>query len=80
MAIAGHVSRKMLERYSHPRMAAKRTALDTLSRIKGHVTVMSQDVVSTPSDLPEVIEKNGGRRGIRTPDLLVANEAFCQLN
>ena len=23
---------------------------------------------------------SGGRRGIRTPDLLVANEAFCQLN
>jgi integrase len=30
MAIAGHVSRKMLEHYSHIRMAAKRTALDTL--------------------------------------------------
>jgi integrase len=30
MAIAGHVSRKMLEHYSHIRMAAKRTALDAL--------------------------------------------------
>jgi integrase len=31
MAIAGHVSRKMLERYSHVRMEAKRTAMDCLS-------------------------------------------------
>jgi hypothetical protein len=30
MAIAGHVSKKMLERYSHIRMQAKRTALDGL--------------------------------------------------
>jgi hypothetical protein len=30
MAVAGHVSKKMLERYSHVRMAAKRTALDAL--------------------------------------------------
>lgn len=32
MAIAGHVSRRMLERYSHVRMEAKRTALETLAR------------------------------------------------
>jgi hypothetical protein len=30
MAIAGHVSKRMLEHYSHIRMAAKRTALDGL--------------------------------------------------
>ena len=28
MSIAGHLSRKMLEHYSHIRMAAKRVALD----------------------------------------------------
>jgi hypothetical protein len=33
MAVAGHVSKKMLERYSHIRMAAKRTALDGLVQI-----------------------------------------------
>jgi integrase len=32
MAIAGHVSRKMLERYSHVRMEAKRTAMETLAQ------------------------------------------------
>ncbi len=31
MAIAGHVSRRMLERYSHVRMEAKRTAMEVLS-------------------------------------------------
>jgi len=32
MAVAGHVSRRMLERYSHVRMEAKRTAMETLAR------------------------------------------------
>jgi len=41
MAIAGHVSRRMLERYSHVRMEAKRTAMETLaisSRMAGYDT------------------------------------------
>jgi len=41
MAIAGHVSRKMLERYSHVRMEAKRTAMESLansSRMAGYDT------------------------------------------
>jgi len=32
MAIAGHVSKRMLERYSHVRMEAKRAALDMLAK------------------------------------------------
>ena len=31
MAIAGHVSKKMLQHYSHVRLEAKRNALDALS-------------------------------------------------
>ena len=41
MAIAGHVSRRMLERYSHVRMEAKRNALEALAkstRMKGYDT------------------------------------------
>jgi integrase len=34
MAIAGHVSRRMLERYSHVRMEAKRTAMKRLRRAR----------------------------------------------
>ena len=37
MAIAGHVSRKMLERYSHIRMTAKRNAVAALSSSKPNV-------------------------------------------
>lgn len=32
LSVAGHVSRRMLERYSHVRMEAKRTALDSIVR------------------------------------------------
>jgi integrase len=32
MSIAGHVSRRMLERYSHVRMEAKRAAMETLAK------------------------------------------------
>ena len=35
MAIAGHVSRRMLERYSHVRMEAKRKAVESLSKGTG---------------------------------------------
>ncbi len=31
MALAGHVSRAMMERYSHIRMEAKRRTVDTVS-------------------------------------------------
>jgi len=31
MAIAGHLSKRMLERYSHIRMEAKRKALDAIA-------------------------------------------------
>ena len=31
MAIAGHVSRRMLERYSHVRMEVKRNAMESLA-------------------------------------------------
>jgi integrase len=43
MAVAGHVLRRMLEHYSHVRMAAKRTALDKLeSGLMGVPTVENQ--------------------------------------
>jgi hypothetical protein len=34
LALAGHMSRAMLERYSHIRMAAKREAVESLSITK----------------------------------------------
>ncbi|MGA2348589.1 MAG: site-specific integrase [Candidatus Sulfotelmatobacter sp.] len=49
MAIAGHVSRRMLERYSHVRMEAKRNAMETLAvstRTGGYDT--NDDTNGTP--------------------------------
>ncbi len=44
--VAGHMSRRMLERYSHVRMAAKRTALDKLeSGLMGGPSVENQPLV-----------------------------------
>ena len=46
MAIAGHMSRRMMEHYSHVRMAAKRTALDKLeSGLMGGPAVESRPAV-----------------------------------
>jgi integrase len=50
MAIAGHVSRKMLERYSHIRMEAKRAALEALTGRKpeGYGTIYGTMGESVP--------------------------------
>ena len=46
MAVSGHMSRRMLEHYSHVRMAAKRTVLDKLeSGLMGGPVIESQPAV-----------------------------------
>jgi hypothetical protein len=80
MAIAGHVSPKMLAHYSHVRLAAKRTALELLSRNAAqqlntqsrpasHVTIHVTNATNPPSASPQVVEKYGRPRRIRTADL-----------
>jgi integrase len=49
MSIAGHVSRKMLERYSHIRIEAKRRALDGLN----HTELVSENGQCSKSDALE---------------------------
>ena len=49
LALLGHMSRAMLERYSHIRMAAKRLAVETLSR---YPKAWNPDGVSTISTTP----------------------------
>ena len=55
MAIAGHVSRRMLERYSHIRVEAKRAALESLAGIKpegnGTVSGTVSEKIPVYSDL-----------------------------
>jgi integrase len=55
MAIAGHVSQKMLAHYSHVRLEAKRQALDALSK-KPEGLVMSQTTSQKERQEPQVIE------------------------
>jgi integrase len=72
MAIAGHVSPKMLAHYSHVRMDAKRKALDALaSGSSGDSYDTKHDTNAPPSNPPnpQVVEINGRPVGTRTPDL-----------
>ena len=63
MAIAGHLSRKMLERYSHSRMAAKRNALEALAK-GGHSTVTAQNRLFEEDNVPQVFENMVDETGI----------------
>ena len=90
MAIAGHVSQRMLEHYSHIRRDAKRRALDGLSSrlSEGTKQVGAEEgsygtrgdtnKPAGPVSNPEVIEKTGGRHGIRTHGLLVAKVIWAK--
>jgi hypothetical protein len=50
MAVAGHMSRRMLKHYGHVRMAAKRTALEKLaSGLMGGPSATSQSELSKPN-------------------------------
>ena len=82
MAIAGHVSRKMLERYSHVRMEAKRTAMETLansSKMAGYDTNHDTNALPLNARPVKVIEGFGGPGRDRTDDLFHAMEARSQL-
>ena len=83
MSIAGHISPKMLAHYSHVRLDAKRKALDALSGGGSGGGYGTNSDTKPPADstpVSQVSENIGGREGIRTPGLLVANEALSQLS
>jgi len=72
MSIAGHVSPKMLDHYSHILIQVKRQALDALSAKPVREGYDTKDGTNPiPSGLPsfQVTEKNGGDDGTRTRDL-----------
>jgi integrase len=88
MAIAGHVSPRMLAHYSHVRLEAKRTALDAISsarRPDQNRTAREANRYDTYSDTnragetaqePQVVERNGGDDETRTRDLCRDRAAF----
>ena len=56
LAIMGHMSRAMLERYSHIRMAAKRTAVEALSTPKPDPSSNGVSTISTTIGQNETIQ------------------------
>jgi integrase len=85
MAIAGHVSPRMLAHYSHVRLDAKRKALDGLAKggasspQDSNGTYVTTNVTKSASGaLPfsQLAEKSGGDDGTRTRDLCRDRAAF----
>lgn len=65
MALAGHVSRAMMERYSHIRMEAKKRAVDTLSGKDFEPSLAqnwAQFVISEKSDEAKALKTVGEPR------------------
>jgi integrase len=80
MAIAGHVSPRMLAHYSHVRLEAKRNALEAISSRRsehgtgggepqGYDTKNDTDSRSREPFSSQLLEKNGGVDGTRTRGL-----------
>ena len=83
MAISGHSSTRMLERYTHPTDDLKLTALENAASV---VTNWSQNAAAGRREtdglheLRNLLRENGGRREDRTRGLRVANAALSQLS
>jgi hypothetical protein len=81
MALSGHSSAKMLERYTHPTEKRQLSALASFDGIVGTRWAHSDGPSDAPdSELAELPRKSGGRQEARTPDLRVANAALSQLS
>jgi len=85
MAISGHVSRKMLEHYSHIRMDAKRRAVTVLMKTKSpgenhagirYVTKHVTNAAKRGIIDSQLLEKNGGPGLTRTTDLTLIRGAL----
>ena len=77
MALAGHVSRAMMERYSHIRMEAKRKAVDTLSGKDfepGVAQNWAQFLVSEKSDEANSLKRSGEPGRTRTSNPLIKSQ------
>jgi hypothetical protein len=87
METVGQLTRPMLQRYTHPATARKRSALETFDRVlvdaahaEHTVSTRPEDETVVPSEIAEILRKVGGRQEARTPDLRVANAALSQLS
>jgi len=77
MALAGHVSRSMMERYSHIRMEAKRRAVDDLSGIEfepGWAQNRAQFFLSEKPDEANSLKGSGEPGRTRTSNPLIKSQ------
>jgi len=80
MSIAGHVSRAMMERYSHIRMEAKRRAVDDLSGTDfepGVAQNWAQFFVSEKLDEANSLKTSGEPGRARTCNPLFSTDLLC---
>ncbi len=83
MALAGHASRAMIERYSHIRMEAKRRAVDTPSGTDFEPSVAqdwAQFFVSEKSNEANALKLSGEPRRNRTSNPQIKSLLLCQLS
>jgi len=71
MAVSGHSSTRMLERYTHPTEQRKLAALESFAPALGRKWAERET---------DRWKRVGGRQEARTPDLRVANAALSQLS
>ena len=69
MALAGHVSKSMLARYSHIRQAAKQTAIDSLEAMRADV-IASDLATNSPQNPPQSGVKVIGLREVKSEKIL----------
>jgi hypothetical protein len=77
MALAGHVSRKMMERYSHIRNEAKRQAVENLSGTDfdaGWAQNRAQFFVSENSEEAKLLKRFGEPGRTRTSNPLIKSQ------
>ena len=83
MALAGHVSRAMMERYSHIRMEAKRLAVDGLSGADfepGVAQNWAQYFISEKSEVAKSLKGSGEPPRTRTWNPLIKSQLLCRLS
>jgi hypothetical protein len=77
MALAGHVSRGMMERYSHIRMEAKRHTVDNLSGTDfepGVAQNWAQFFISDKSEEAKLLKRSGEPGRTRTSNPLLKRQ------
>jgi integrase len=80
MAISGHSTTRMLERYTHPTQALQVSALSSGDFLATNWPQTPRPSKGPDPELRELLRKSGGRREDRTRDLRVANAALSQLS